>query len=159
MLKKDGEFGLVYDQFRGKIKEAFDFLIKNQGGYLLGVFHRADIGDIDLTWGAAPTRYSGYGLFHIIHKHIDTMGDFESLEDAEVIISDVIADGILRHANNDNDLIYLEKDNYRVVIAQTGGHKWILSAFDYVKSKKEKEEERKEKRKTLPPSEPPDNQM
>lgn len=35
-----GIFGNIYDQFKGKVKAAFDFLIKHKSGDLLGVFHR-----------------------------------------------------------------------------------------------------------------------
>ena len=44
-----GVFGNIYNQFKGKVKEAFDFLMKHKGGDLLGVFHRKDVGDIDLV--------------------------------------------------------------------------------------------------------------
>lgn len=44
-----GYFGDIYDQFKGKAKEAFDFLIEHQDGDLLGVFHRKGFGDIDLV--------------------------------------------------------------------------------------------------------------
>lgn len=146
--------------FQGSVNEAFDILIEKQSGYLRGVFHRADIGDIDLSWGDAPTRYTGYGVSHIIQKHINIMGDFEDVEEAKSIIADVINTGTICNNKDTNDRIYIEKGNYRVVIAKdSNGGKWLLSAFDYVKSKKRKEEERKEKRKTLPPSEPPVNQM
>ncbi len=88
------------------------------------------------------------------------MGDFEDVEEAKAIIADVINTGTICNNKDNNDRIYIEKGNYRVVIAKDGnGGKWLLSAFDFVKSKKRKEEERKEKRKTLPPSEPPVNQM
>ncbi|MBQ3709090.1 MAG: hypothetical protein II887_00110 [Bacteroidales bacterium] len=42
-----GYFGNIYDQFRGKVKEAFDFLIIHEDGDLLGVFHREELGDIE----------------------------------------------------------------------------------------------------------------
>ena len=35
-----GLFGNIYDQFKGKVQEAFDFLLKHKSGDLLGVFHR-----------------------------------------------------------------------------------------------------------------------
>ena len=44
-----GVFGNIYNQFKGKVKEAFDFLMKHKGCDLLGVFHRKDVGDIDLV--------------------------------------------------------------------------------------------------------------
>ena len=56
-----GVFGNIYNQFKGKVKEAFDFLMKHKGGDLLGVFHRKDVGDIDLVWGD-----ENGGLAHIL---------------------------------------------------------------------------------------------
>ena len=60
-----GVFGNIYNQFKGKVKEAFDFLMKHKGGDLLGVFHRKDVGDIDLVWGD-----ENGGLAHILNKHV-----------------------------------------------------------------------------------------
>lgn len=34
-----GIFGNIYDQFKGKVKAAFDSLIKHKSGDLLGVFY------------------------------------------------------------------------------------------------------------------------
>lgn len=34
-----GIFGNIYDKFKGKVKAAFDSLIKHKSGDLLGVFH------------------------------------------------------------------------------------------------------------------------
>lgn len=141
-------FGNIFEQFRGKVKDAFEFLIKRQEGYLRGVFHREDLGDIDLAWGAAPTRYSGYGLSHIIKKHIETLGDFESLEDAERIIADVIENGTAEQALNDPDLIYIQKGDYRVVVANNEEGNWVLSAFDFVNSAKQKEKNKEKKEDT-----------
>lgn len=142
-------FGKIYDQFKGKVKEAFDFLKKKEDGYLKGVFHRDDLGDIDLAWGSAPTEYTGKGLAHIIRKHIMVMKDFKDLDEAMRIIEDVINNGELKK-NKDPQLVNIENGDYRVVVAKNAEGNWILSAFDYVTSKKEKE-----KRKTLPPSKTP----
>ena len=58
------------------------FLTKKKEGYLKGVFHRDDLGDIDLAWGSAPTDYTGKGLAHIIRKHIKVLKDFKDLDEA-----------------------------------------------------------------------------
>ena len=146
-------FGNIYNQFKGKVKEAFDFLIRNENGYLQGVFHRDDLGDIDLAWGSAPTPYTGKGLAHIIRKHIETLGDFPNVNEAMRIIEDVINNGTAKQ-NSDPQLVDIEKGNYRVVVAKNAEGNWILSAFDYVEGKKEKLK-KKEKGKTLPPSKTP----
>ena len=140
-------FGGIYDQFKGKVKEAFDFLTKKKEGYLKGVFHRDDLGDIDLAWGSAPTDYTGKGLAHIIRKHIKVLKDFKDIDEAMRIIDDVVTNGTSK-PNNDPRLVDIEKDNYRVVVAKNDEGNWILSAFDFVTPKKEKG-------KTLPPSKTP----
>ena len=58
-------FGKVYNQFKGKAKEAVNFLMRHKSGKLLGVFHRNDIGEISLVWGDEKG-----GLAHIISKHL-----------------------------------------------------------------------------------------
>ena len=47
----ENRWGKVYKWTVGKAKEAAAFLRKLQGGYLKGVFHRNDLGSIDLAWG------------------------------------------------------------------------------------------------------------
>lgn len=42
-----GPFDNIYNQFKGKVKSPFDFLLKHQSGDLLGGFYQDDIGDID----------------------------------------------------------------------------------------------------------------
>ena len=72
-----GMFGNIYDQFRGRLKEAFDFLIKRKSGDLLGVFHRDGFGDIDLVWGDKRG-----GAEHIIDKHVGEGKSFATEEEA-----------------------------------------------------------------------------
>ena len=131
-----GDFGDIYDQFRGKPKEAVDFLIKKKGGDLLGVFHRDEVGDIDLVWGESHNPYKGKGLSHIIRKHIDTLHDFKDIDDLSDKLDDVVNNGNVGYNGNN---IEITKDGYRVVLAQENdGKKWILTAFDNSKTKKEK---------------------
>lgn len=131
-----GPFGNIYDQFKGKAKEAFNFLIKHKDGDLQGVFHRDEIGDIDLVWGDAPNDYDGKGLAHIIRKHIDLYGDFLNIDSAIKTISNVINKGNLRKDGGNTAAI--EDGMYRVVIAKNEDSNWILTAFDYVTPKGEK---------------------
>ena len=129
-------WGKVYKWTHGKLKDAVKFLMENESGFLTGVFHRKEIGDISLGWGEAPTDWTGRGLAHIIRKHIDKLGDFTDIDDLCAKMSDVIDNGTIKD-DNDNTCA-IEKGNYRVVIVKDHDGNWILSAFDYIHSKKEK---------------------
>jgi len=150
-------FGGIYDQFRGKAREAFYFLKSKKEGYLKGVFHRDDIGDIDLVWGDAPNDYNGKGLAHIIRKHIQKFGDFNDLDDAIATISDVINNGESYNNSRDARLVNIEKGDYRVVVAMDNEGNWVLSALDFVTPKKVKLQKKKERHCRL--LEPPVSQM
>ena len=146
------QFGYVYDQFKGKPKEAFDFLLKNKDGYLKGVFHRDEIGDIDLAYGSAPNPYKGKGLAHIIRKHVETLHDFPSVDDAINTITDVISNGIVKDGSIPNTYD-IENGDYRVVVAADKNGNWVLTAFDYVNPTKKK---KKGTATALPPSQSSD---
>lgn len=131
-----GAFGNIYDQFKGKVKEAFAFLQKHKSGDLLSVFHRDDIGDIDLVWGSAEKEM---GLEHIIVKHVGKGKDFENIDDAISHIEDVITNGTI--IQNGNLRYVVSEDGYRVAIRKDfdGVKKnWIVTAVDYNRSKEEK---------------------
>lgn len=134
------KFGNVYNQFRGKVKAAFDFLMKHQSGDLLGVFHREDVGDIDLVWG----DYNG-GLGHIIRRHIVEQNDFDNVDEIRDIVSSVIANGNIVRENVDK--VNIEYDGYRVSIRKVNRdgrgniveHKnWVVTAFQSEKPKLKK---------------------
>jgi site-specific DNA-cytosine methylase len=146
------QFGDVYDQFKGKPKEAFDFLLKNKDGYLKGVFHRDEIGDIDLAYGSAPNPYKGKGLAHIIRKHVETLHDFPSVDDAINTITDVISNGVVKDGSIPNTYD-IENGDYRVVVAADKNGNWVLTAFDYVNPTKKK---KKGTATALPPSQSSD---
>ena len=139
-----GYFGNVYDQFKGKVKEAFDFLISHQGGDLLGVFYRDELGEIDLVWGSDE---EGKGLEHIIKKHVERLKDFSSVEEARSKIEDVIKNGLI--IKNKWDKVTIEKDGFRAVIRKNvrdnNGYivnykkNWVVTSFDNNKPKSQKE--------------------
>lgn len=131
-----GPFGPIYDQFRGKVKEAFDFLLNRREGDLLGVFHRDDVGDIDLVWGDAQKNQ---GIAHILDKHVERQSDFQSVEEAINVIEDVIINGVIQKEGKNR--IELIGGNYKVVIRKDfdGVSKnWIVTAFDYERGITEK---------------------
>ena len=138
-----GVFGNIYDQFKGKVKEALDFLLKHKSGDLLGVFHRDGFGDIDLVWGSKDEEK---GLDHIIDKHVNKLKDFASAEEAISVIDDVINNG--RIIKDKWDKATFEKDGYRVVVSKNtrdgngqivdNDKRWVVTAFDNSKTEKEK---------------------
>ena len=129
-------WGKVYQWGIGKFKDAVNFLIDKKSGLLQNVFHRDEIGDISIGWGDAPNDYNGRGLAHIIRKHIDKLGDFRDVEEMANVIEDVVEKGVVR---KDSENTYaIEKGDYRVVIAKDSDGNWILSAFDYKRSAKDK---------------------
>ena len=141
-----GFFGNIYNQFKGKAKEAFAFLLKNKSGDLLGVFHRDDVGDIDLVWG---DRNKNSGLDHIIEKHIERLKDFSSAEEAIQVIEDVINNGQIDEKKSKWDKVFIEKDGYAVVISKNVRNEkgeivnenknWVVTAFDATINPKRKE--------------------
>ena len=126
-----GVFGNIYNQFKGKVKEAFDFLMKHKGGDLLGVFHRKDVGDIDLVWGD-----ENGGLAHILHKHVGEGKSFANVDEAMSHIQNIIETG--KNDFEDGDKIVFRKGSELVTVRKNfreGGKKiadknWVLTAYD-----------------------------
>lgn len=114
-----GVFGNTYNQFKGKVKEAFDSLMKHKGGDLLGVFHRKDVGDIDLVWGD-----ENGGLAHILHKHVGEGKSFANVDEAMSHIQNIIETG--KNDFEDGDKIVFRKGSELVTVRKNfreGGKK------------------------------------
>ena len=133
-------FGKVYNQFKGKAKEAVNFLMRHRSGKLLGVFHRNDIGEISLVWGDEKG-----GLAHIISKHIVEQNDFNNIDEVINTMQQVINNGTITRENKDK--VVIDYNDYRVAIKkQTRDNNgnvveqgnWIVTAFDKSRSKKDK---------------------
>ena len=133
-------FGKVYNQFKGKAKEAVNFLMRHKSGKLLGVFHRNDIGEISLVWGDEKG-----GLAHIISKHVVEQNDFNNIDEVINTMQQVINNGTITRENKDK--VVIDYNDYRVAIRkQTRDNNgnvveqgnWIVTAFDKSRSKKDK---------------------
>ena len=133
-------FGKVYNQFKGKAKEAVNFLMRHKSGKLLGVFHRNDIGEISLVWGDEKG-----GLAHIISKHIVEQNDFNNIDEVINTMQQVINNGTITRENKDK--VVIDYNDYRVAIRkQTRDNNgnvveqgnWIVTAFNKSRSKKDK---------------------
>ena len=126
-----GVFGNIYDQFKGKVKEAFEFLIKHKSGDLLGVFHRDGFGDIDLVWGD-----KGGGAEHIIDKHVGEGKSFATEEEAFTEIDRIIKTGKKDFENGDKVVfkdgkkIVTVRKNWREKGKKIADKNWVLTAYD-----------------------------
>lgn len=125
-----GYFGNIYTQFKGKVMEGINFLSRVRGGALQGVWHRNDIGDIDLVWGN-----EGGGLCHILKKHINDK-DFKNKADFANRLNDIINNGKVDFENGDK--VVLKKDGYVVTIRKNirergkkiADENWVLTAYN-----------------------------
>lgn len=125
-------FGSVYNQFKGKVLQAVKFLVNHENGDLLGVFHRNDVGDIDMVWGD-----EGGGLCHILNKHINDK-DFPTVKDLVSRIEDIINKGEVDERHSNADKLVLVKDGYLVTIRRNVREKgikiadknWVLTAYN-----------------------------
>lgn len=126
------KFGNVYQWVVGKAKEAAQFLFHNRNSYLKGVFHRDDIGDIDLVWGNDKA-----GFQHIIKRHILEQTDFGSINDAIEAISKTIQNG--RIVSENDSQCTIDDGTYRVAIAKDGTGNWVVTAYDNSRGKVEKQ--------------------
>lgn len=126
-----GVFGNIYDQFKGKAIEAFEFLIAHEEGDLLGVFHRDGFGDVDLVWGNEKG-----GLKHILIKHVGEEKSFTDVEEAVNKIKSIIETGNIVFENVDkavfqtgNEIVTVRK-NLRDKGKKIADKNWILTAYD-----------------------------
>lgn len=126
------KFGNVYQWVTGKAKEAAQFLRQHKNSYLKGVFHRDDIGDIDLVWGNDKA-----GLQHIIRRHIEEQTDFDSIGEAIDAISKTIQNG--RIVSENDSQCTIDDGTHRVAIAKDGTGNWVVTAYDNSRGKVEKQ--------------------
>ena len=118
----NGDFGPIYDQFRGKPKEAIDFLTSIQEGEALGALTHKDIGDIDLVWGEEGTGHSdGYGLAKLVKYHPEVLENLQEILDLMEVVK-----------RTDNR-INLESDKYKAAVRLTWNDQsktWLLTVFE-----------------------------
>ena len=105
------------------------------------MFHRDEIGDIDIAWGSAPTPYTGKGIAHILRKHVETLGDFKNENEAISVIEDTILHGDVK--KQEGNTWAITKGDFQIVVTKDEDGNWVLTAFDRnhsAKSKKEKKD-------------------
>lgn len=117
-----GPFGRIYRQFKGKAKEAIQFLLDKKEGEAVGALSHPEIGDIDLVWGEEGTSNSdGYGLAKLAKYHP------EVLENLQEIIND------MRVTKRSANRVQLESDTHQAAVRLTWDNmskNWLLTAFE-----------------------------
>ena len=117
-----GDFGAIYDQFKGKANEAIKFLLSKQDGEAIAALHHKDIGNIDLVWGKEGTAKSdGFGLAKLAKYHP------EVLDNLQEILEDMI---VTKRTDN---RVQLESEKYQSAVRLTWDSKkknWLLTMFE-----------------------------
>ena len=117
-----GVFGDIYDQFRGKAKEAIKFLLRKRSGEAIGALHHKEVGDIDLVWGKEGTgKSNGFGLSKLAKFHPEALDSLQDILDDMVVIS--------RSANRVN----LESKTHKAAVRLEWDEEkknWLLTAFE-----------------------------
>ena len=118
----NGPFGAIYDQFKGKAKEAIEFLRSKKSGEAVGALHHKDIGDIDLVWGEEGTGKSdGFGLAKLLKYHPEVLDILQELLDTMEIVSQT------------DNRIQLESKTHKESIRLTWNDRkknWLLTAYE-----------------------------
>lgn len=112
-----GVFGNIYDQFKGKAKEAVAFLRNLKSGEAIGALHHKDVGEIAIVWGNAKA-----GLQKIAKKHPEVLDNLQEVIDGMNVVQE-----------SDNR-IKLESDTHFAVVSRDWqGEKrspWLLTAYE-----------------------------
>lgn len=112
-----GVFGNIYTQFKGKVKEAVDFLKRMKSGEAMDVISHKDIGGISLVWGN-----ENYGLAHILAKHPNVLDGLQERINEMSVVS------------NTANRIVLESATHRAVVSKMLGEEktpqWLLTAYE-----------------------------
>lgn len=112
-----GAFGNIYNQFRGKAKEAIEFLKKLGSGEATAALHHHTIGDISLVWGDKKT-----GLDKILRKHPEVVDNLQSIIDSMEVVQE-----------SDNRIKLESPTHFAVVSKEYKGEpreQWLLTAYE-----------------------------
>lgn len=115
--KPISEFGPIYEQFRGKPKEAVEFLMEKKTGEAVGALNHKDIGDISIVYGNEKA-----GLKKIAVKHPEVLDILQDILDEATIVQ------------QSENRIKLESGRYFAVISKDYLGKprapWLLTSFE-----------------------------
>lgn len=112
-----GAFGNIYDQFKGKFKEAITFLKRIKEGEAIAAIHHKDIGDISIVWGNKKA-----GLEKILRKHPEVVDNLQEIIDGMEIVQ-----------QSDNRIKLESKTHFAVISKEFQGEprsNWLLTAYE-----------------------------
>lgn len=112
-----GVFGNIYDQFKGKFKEAISFLKQIKEGEAIAAIHHKDIGDISIVWGNEKA-----GLEKILRKHPEVVDNLQEIIDGMEIVQ-----------QSDNRIKLESKTHFAVISKEFQGEprsNWLLTAYE-----------------------------
>ena len=120
----EGSFGPIFPQFHGRPAEAIAWLLKVRRGEVPGALSHPEVGEIDLVWGEATERGSGYGLAKIERWHPEMLA---------ALPARLAAMHKLR--GNERTIILGGDDSEAVVKLEAFGSpkRWLLTAYEKVK--------------------------
>ena len=118
---EEGPFGPVFDQFRGKSAEAIEFLSEIKTGEALGALQHREVGAIDLVWGSAEGRGSGFGLAKIIRWHPEMLPHLQEK-----------IDEMSKVRENKNTILLADSKGEAVIRLNAFGKskRWLLTAYE-----------------------------
>ena len=117
-----GAFGNIYTQFKGKAKEAIQFLLEKKEGEAVAALHHPEIGDIDLVWGKEGTGKSdGFGLAKLAKYHPEVLDNLQEILDE------------MKVTQRSENRVQLESDTHQAAVRLTWDNvskNWLLTAFE-----------------------------
>jgi len=117
-----GDLGPVYDQFRGRGRDAIVFLTRIKNGEAIGALFHPAVGEIDLIWGdEGKTPGQGFGLAKLVKHHPETLD----------VLPEIIPSLPVSSANANT--VQLDSEQYHAVVRLNWkGHpkRWLLTAFE-----------------------------
>ena len=129
-----GPHGPIFREFSGKPAEAIQKLIQEKNGAVPDVWSNPNVpkGKIGLAWGKpgdpAKDWAGGYGLSHIIAKHVEAQKDF-NLEDLADLVPKLKPVSVAKGGNR----LVMETPDHRVIVSLDWLGKeehWVITAFE-----------------------------
>ena len=120
----EGSFGPIFPQFHGRPAEAIAWLLKVRRGEAPGALSHPEVGEIDLVWGEATQRGSGFGLAKIERWHPEMLAELPARLAA-----------MHKLRGNERTIILAGDDSEAVVKLDAFGSpkRWLLTAHEKVK--------------------------
>ncbi len=119
-----GCFGPIFPQFHGRPTEAISWLLRVRCGEAPGALRHLGVGEIDLVWGEAAQRGSGFGLAKIELWHPERLADLPAKLAA-----------MHKLRENPNTILLESPDHQAVIRLNAFGHpkRWVLTAYENIR--------------------------